>query len=386
MQQQGSDIFFGGFKQMKRYPFFNKVSNWFTPFDIDHPELKEVKQKLHGSKFLERVIKQGPFCNSDKYSFIFAMNDVIGQFSDKIRSLMEEGELGPIGMHTNPEEVLEPTYIRRQYLQDLFRFYSINPLGKTLSSPFKDAEDFESWLICLDYMTTQQLIEMGRYLIKKKYLHALEDIINCYPNQDEVELDYLSGELLLHEAAYGDAIEYYNSYLQEHPNHQPSLRGIAKAYYSIGEYGKASSYYDALRTLQPDRVAYSLNYCMSMVKDGQASEIINELYRLNFENPDNHAISNTLGWALLYAEKPDKALNIYENMPQEIITHDLSTYLNYVYAYFVTQFKLPQLRFSQTETVLTDSATLLEEMRQDAAMLHIYGLGETEITIMAHSL
>ena len=123
-----------------------------------------------------------------------------------------------------------------------------------------------------------------------------------------------------------------------------------------------------------------------MVKDGQASEIINELYRLNFENPDNHAISNTLGWALLYAEKPDKALNIYENMPQEIITHDLSTYLNYVYAYFVTQFKLPQLRFSQTETVLTDSATLLEEMRQDAAMLHIYGLGETEITNMAHSL
>lgn len=386
MQQQGSDIFFGGFKQMKRYPFFNKVSNWFTPFDINHPELKEVKQKLHGSKFLERVIKQGPFCNSDKYSFIFAMNDVIGQFSDKIRSLMEEGELGPIGMHTNPEEVLEPTYIRRQYLQDLFRFYSINPLGKTLSSPFKDAEDFEAWLICLDYMTTQQLIEMGRYLIKKKYLHALEDIINCYPNQDEVELDYLSGELLLYEAAYSDAIEYYNSYLQEHPNHQPSLRGIAKAYYSIGDYGKASFYYDALRTLQPDRVAYSLNFCMSMVKDGQASEIINELYRLNFENPENHAISNTLGWALLYAEKPDKALSIYEKMPQEIITHDLSTYLNYVYAYFVTQFKLPQLRLSQTETGSPDSATLLEEMRQDADMLRIYGIGETEITIMAHSL
>ena len=201
-----------------------------------------------------------------------------------------------------------------------------------------------------------------------------------------MELDYLSGELLLNEAAYGDAIEYYNSYLQEHPNHQQSLRGMAKAYYSIGDYDKASFYYDALRTLQPDRVAYSLNYCMAMVKDGQASEIINELYRLNFVNPENHAISNTLGWALLYAEKPDKALTIYEKMPQEVITHDLSTYLNYVYAYFVTKFKLPQLRFSRTETASPDCAILLEEMRQDAAMLRIYGIGEAEITIMAHSL
>lgn len=386
MQQQGSDIFFGGFKMMKRYPFFNRVSNWFTPFDINHPDLKEVSAKMKGSKFLERVINQGPFCNSDKYSFVFALCDVMGQFSEKIRSLMEEGELGPIGMHDNPDEVMEPTYIRRQYLQDLFRFYSINQLGKTLSSPFKDAEDFEAWLISLEHVGTAQLTEMGRYLIKKRYLHALEDLINCYPDQDEVELDFLSGELLLNEGVYGEAVDYYNSYLQEHPNHQPSLRGMAKAYYSSGDYGKASFYYDALRTLQPDRIAYALNYCMAMVKDGQASEVINELYRLNFEKPDNHAISNTLGWALLYAEKPDKALAVYEKIPEEVVTQDLSIYLNYVYAYFVTKFKLPDMQFASTDTGVPDCQTLLEEMRADAPMLRIYGIGEAEITIMAHSL
>ncbi len=385
MQKQGSDIFFGGFKQMKRYPFFNKVSNWFAPFDINHAELTQVSEKLKGSKFLDRVLEMGPFCNSDKYSFVFAMADVIGDFSDKMRELMEEGDLGPIGMHKDISEVHEPTYVRRQYLQDLFRFFSIHPLGKVLNDPFKDAEDFETWLVSLSYVDTPHMMEMGKYMIKKKYMRALEDLINCYPKQDDPELDYLSGELLLNEGIFGEAVDYYNSYLQEHPNHQPSMRGMAKAYYSSGDYGKAAFYYDALRTLQPDRISYTLNYCMAMVKDGRASEVLNELYRLNFDNPDNHAVSNTLGWALLYAEKPDKALSVYEKIPEEVVTHDLSLYLNYVYAYFVTKFRLPAKKFVSTEGRPT-CQTLLDEMRADAPMLSIYGIGNAEITIMAHSL
>ena len=385
MHQQGSDIFFGGFKQMKRYPFFYKTSNWFAPFNINHPDLADVMKKLSSSKFLERVLEKGPFCESDKYSFVFAMSDVIGQFSEKVRTLMEEGEMGPIGMHDDISELKDPAYIRRQYLQDLFRFYSINSLGQALSNPFKDAEDFEAWMISLSYISTQQLMEIGKYLIKKKYFRVLEDVINCYPDQDAVDLDFLSGELLLNEEVYGEAVDYYNSYLQEHPNHQASLRGMAKAYYSSGDYGKASFYYDALRTLQPDRISYALNYSMAMVKDGKAGDVLNELYRLNFENPDNHAVSNTLGWALLYAEKPEKALAIYENMPQDILTNDLSIYLNYVYANFVTRFKMPELKFSRSDDAPT-CETLLEEMRADNAMLAMYGIGEAEIAIMAHSL
>ncbi len=386
MHRQGSDIFFGGFKQMKRYPFFYKTSNWFAPFDIKHPDLSTVMEKLKNSKFLERVLEKGPFCNSDKYSFVFALSDVIGTFSEKVRNLLEEGEMGPIGMHDDIAELQDPAYLRRQYLQDLFRFYSINPLGQTLSNPFKDAEDFEAWLISLSYIDSTHLMEIGRYLIKKKYYRGLEDIINCYPDQDCVDLDFLSGELLLSEQVYGEAVDYYNSYLQEHPNHQPSLRGMAKAYYSSGDYGKASFYYDALRTLDPERISYALNYSMAMVKDGKADEVLNELYRLNFEHPDNHAISNTLGWALLYAEKPEKALSIYEKMPSDVISHDLSIYLNYVYANFVTRFRMPELKFQRNDSNQPTCQMLLEEMRADNAMLAIYGIGEAEISIMAHSL
>lgn len=160
---------------------------------------------------------------------------------------------------------------------------------------------------------------------------------------------------------------------------------MAKAYYSSGDYGKASFYYDALRTLQPDRISYSLNYSMAMAKDGKAGEVLNELYKLNFEHPDNHAISNTLGWALLYAEKPDKALAVYEKIPEEIISSDLSIYLNYVYAHLLTKFRLPELKVKHTDDA-PSTETLIEEMHADEEMLKMYGIGEAEITLMAHSL
>lgn len=397
MQQQGSDIFFGGFKQMKRFPFFGRLINWFIPFDIRHPDIQQVTEKLQGSKFLERVLEKGPFCNSDKYSFVYAMSEVIGRFSEKMRNLMEEGDMGPLGMHEDIQELMEPAYLRRQYMQDLFRFYSINPLAASLTNPFKDATTFEAWIMALPHINAQQLMEMGKYLLRRKYLRALEDIINMYPEQDAVELDYLSGELFLADSVGApntqqvleEAIDYFNTYLQEHPNHQPSLRGMAKAYYTIGDYEKASFYYDALRTINPQRLSYTLNYCMAMVKNGQAENVTGELYRLNYENPKDTAIANTLGWALLYAEKPDKALSIYEAMPADTLTGDPSVYLNYVYAYFLTKCHMPELKLNTPDSVEANYdkvATLLDEMEADAQMLSMYGIGKPEMTIMAHYL
>ena len=79
MQQQGSDIYFGGFSKMKRFPFFDHIANWFMPFSAHHPGLKEVAQKLGDSSFLDKMTEQGLFCESDKYSLALTMAQIINQ-------------------------------------------------------------------------------------------------------------------------------------------------------------------------------------------------------------------------------------------------------------------------------------------------------------------
>ena len=65
MQKAGSDIYFGGFSQMKRFSFFYSISNWFVPFSVEHPELQHVMEKMKGTRFLEILLENGPFCDSD---------------------------------------------------------------------------------------------------------------------------------------------------------------------------------------------------------------------------------------------------------------------------------------------------------------------------------
>ena len=88
MQKQGADLYFGGFSQMKRFPFFYDISNWLVPFYMQHPDIAQFLDKVSGSTYLQRIVKNGPFCNSDKYSFLIVFNNVIDSFSESIRNIM----------------------------------------------------------------------------------------------------------------------------------------------------------------------------------------------------------------------------------------------------------------------------------------------------------
>ena len=64
MQKQGSDIYFGGFSQMKRFPFFSDMSNWFVPFYPNHPAICDIWQQSRGKNILHAITGIGAFCDS----------------------------------------------------------------------------------------------------------------------------------------------------------------------------------------------------------------------------------------------------------------------------------------------------------------------------------
>ena len=75
MQRKGSDIYFGGFSHMKRFAFFSEISNWFTPFYAEHPDVANAL-KGDNAAAIKNMVSRGPFCDSDKYSFVFAIASI----------------------------------------------------------------------------------------------------------------------------------------------------------------------------------------------------------------------------------------------------------------------------------------------------------------------
>jgi hypothetical protein len=73
MQLEGADVFLGAFALLKRFDFFNELSNWFLPFykenEVITIALENIKEGFDINQFVEGLERSSFLCNSDKYSF-----------------------------------------------------------------------------------------------------------------------------------------------------------------------------------------------------------------------------------------------------------------------------------------------------------------------------
>ena len=409
MQKNGSDIFFGGFRQMKRFPFFYQTANWFMPFDINHPDIGREVSYLQNSDFVSKVTSRGPFCNSDKYSFVIAMAGVMGHLPDNIRKMMEEGGVGPLGMQDEAYASPTPAMLRMQYLQDLYRYFRLCPLGQSLRNPFDRVTEYRLWTVTRrflpDAVRKTAIVCMQRdgtlwnngkgsadeYNSQASAANHPADLLLA-SFEDKQGHDYLSclADVMMLRKRYAEAAEAYSKCLLLKPEAPALMRGMARACYGNGEYAKAAFYFDALHTLFPKRVSYVLNYVMAMVMDGMADSVVNDMYRLEYENPDNAMVKNTLGWVLLHAGKAEQALTVYERqMTTKPEQGDLAMTLNTFYAYLANG-KVSQgveMLKSYCDTLDAEHRrsfpdTLTVAMEDDSALLAKYAVGEAERSII----
>lgn len=350
MQKKGSDIFFEGFSQMKRFPFFNKMINWLIPYYAEHPDIENIMKNIGKSSFVDVVMKRGPFCESDKYSFIIAMSSVLQQLPENVRKMMENGDMGPIGMRGEDADLSDPAFIRLQYLQDLYRFMRLNNIGKMLYNPFNDLDE-----------------------ILEKFIRKADTEHNNTEHTESTEYTTLYAYYAnwkLKKGEYDTALKYYVRCLKQRPQSTSIMRGLARAYYGAGDYEKSASYFDALITINPDNLNNRLNYAKAMTKAGRTEEVLNDLYKLEYENPGNEAIQDTLGWALLYAGKATEA---------EQYCHDV---MAHAYALIINNKGKEAIELLKGYSV----QQVEENMKDDAQLLQQYGIGEAEKAIILSAI
>lgn len=328
MQRQGSDIYFGGFSQMKRYPFFNELLNWFVPFYFDHPEVNGISDKYRNNGFLRSMMKNGPFCNSDKYSFMLAFESVINTVPEGIRKMLDRGE-GQLAMQEMAgQDLQEPAYLRRLYLQDLYRFFRLNPQRDAFRNIFNPQEKeylFFTSEIFYDTPLQRYYNEITAFLIKKKRLDDARLMLKHY-DQDNRDFQYymMSGYLC------DSKISYYAKAIELEPENERALSGYARSLFQQKDFGQAMEIYEKLLVLQPEKKAYLLSRAVCQTELHQYEEAEKILFRLNYEMPDDENVNRVLAWTLTCNGKYEQAGRLYSQLlsVEEPSTDDI---LNYGY-------------------------------------------------------
>ena len=333
MQKQGSDIYFGGFSQMKRFSFFQEISNWFVPFYTDHPGIAEAAEKFQKNAFMQSIMKTGPFCHSDKYSFVLAFNQVLDHIPKNLWEMMERGEAAMTEVLN--EESRSAAYIRRTYLQDLYRFFRLYPYRSEFSNPFENNQYlFLGKKIFSRTHVEAYFNDVAAFLIKQKYMHEAGMVLdNCGEARCDFRYYMMSGYLLQHHyyafAPEKDALYCYQKALELEPENEKALQGYARALFDLGRYQEALSVYDQLLTLQPDNKHYLLNRAVCLTNTRRFEEALKDLYRLNFESPDDTTVNRVLAWTLTCDEKYEQAEKIYAQLLTDLTLPD--DLLNYGY-------------------------------------------------------
>lgn len=389
MQKQGSDIYFGGFRQMKRFPFFNDLANWFTPFYIDHPALRTTIERIGQPNILQTITNQGNFCESDKYSLAFAMESIINQIPGNIKEMMgSEGVFDPMGTTLDKSN---PTYICRAYIQDLYRFFRLYRSSNELINPFIDnhkssfvADTF--FFVYKSFIGTgldEYKMHLALYLYKHKNMDKLVELMSTFHVED-ANYNILMGYINLYFGKPDVAYQIFNMVLQEDTEKQWALKGMARAAMDCEDYDTAEHTYSQLLRLEPDNINYAVKRCVTLLKTERYAEAREELFRLDYQYPDNMNVKRVFAWTMLLDKSLDKASQLYDRILADAPMAE--DYLNSGYCWWAKG-NIGQAKNSfQAWITMTkgNKDRLLEEIRNDQKVLDLYGITEIDCLLMVN--
>lgn len=387
MKQQGVDIYFGGFSQMKRFSFFYTESNWFIPFTKNHPQLQHLSTDFLNSGMIKTILDSGSFCDSDKYSFVLATASIYDRLPANILEALNAGQ-GSMEIYGDHEiDMTDPTYIRRMYLQDLYRFFTLSDFRRLFENPF----DHQHFLFLLHpifhHKMGYEARRIQKFLLKQKMYSSLSRLFYAYKDHKNINDLKMETVICMHDEDYLQAIYLYELILKASPNDRQALAGYSQASFIEGDYKEAAIGYRMLLEHDPDNKAIALNLAISLINNDEAEEGVKILYRLEYEQPEDINVKRALAWGQLYLGKTEQAKQLYQTiLPKE--SHNSSDYLNAGYAAWFSRDISRAIVLFHNSLAMVDGRPkqpqeVLKLFSKDAGLLQRYGITLVEQKLIA---
>ncbi len=326
MQMGGADVFHSTFSNLKNYPFFNEMSNWFLPFDKRHSSLQQLfSDKSEGDSLLSAMLNTPMICNSDKYSFCFSimvmpeqyrkmMISQLGAESDELKKMAEEE------LVLNPYQKEETGC--KQYIQDLYRFFKLYHRKTDFVDIFASPLDYHQLQPFQSVVSEEKNLERIAlyYFEKNNFSEALDAYLMLTekgnPTSETWQKIGYCRQML------GNVKNALNAYLKADlmdENNTWVLRRIAHCYRLLKESESALQYYRRLEQLKPNDLNIQLNIGHCFLELDKYAEALNYYFKVDLLSHDNTRAWRSIAWCAFLLQKFDVAQRYYgqiiENLP-----------------------------------------------------------------------
>lgn len=336
MQSEGSDVMMVAFSNLKRFPFFNKISNWFIPFDRNNSSVSSLMQEDLSA--IETILDLGGMlCDSDKYSFILSLgtmpegnrNAALGNLQNQFSHLNEE-------INSSLSNYTKSTFNRSvtNYIRNLYRFMKLFRLCQEFDDPFKRPFDFISLPYIGDILDSEEFVSLlSEFYFKRGYysealpmLEKLEDSESCNAHIYEK-----TGYCRQMAGDYMAALEDYNKALLFNPESEWLQRKIAFICKKTGDFKNACQHYAKLVEKRPEDVSLIMNLANVCFELENNQEALQNYYRASYLDPTNRNADRAIAWCEFIEGNYEKSRTYYEKLFSGAVLPSFPDYVNYSY-------------------------------------------------------
>ena len=326
MQTKGADIFMTSFANLKSFPFFSELANWFVPFYPNHPQLiksSSAEDQQDNRKLFDLLLKTPVLCNSDKYSFCFSMQTIPAEYkkmmfdslSAEFDQLIEAESEDELIAHDKKAEA-----ISGQYIRDLYRFFKLHPQRADFEDIFAWAFDFHNKNVFRELLReeNQLLRNIAEFYFAKNYYHEAAEIYEL------LLLDIEEAELIQKLAFCYQKMGNYELALSNYlkadlfdQNRTWNHKKIALCYRHLKKPDLALEYYLQVIALEPDNLAIhiSIGHCRMELK--QYEEALKSYFKVEYLSPGNKKIWRPIGWCSLLVGKKQQSEQYFRKLLED---------------------------------------------------------------------
>lgn len=318
LQLEGADVFHSTFSNLKAYPFFHEMSNWFLPFYPQHSSVRQLfANRPEGASLIEALSESSFICNSDKYSFCQSIMMMPEDYRKMITAqLKAEGD--EIKRMETEEKATKPhqkeVIMIRQYIRDLYRFYKLFPRRTDFLDIFELPLNYHR-LTAFQPIVTQSshLEKITLYYFEKNYF---QEALSGYALLAETKagigevwqkigycrqmLGNMNGALEAY--LHADLIEENNTWV---------LQRIAHCYRVLKEPASALDYYRRLEQFRPNDLNIRLNIGHCHLELKQYEKALNDYFKVELLDNNNTRAWRSVAWCAFLSRKLDVAERYY---------------------------------------------------------------------------
>ncbi len=322
MQMEGADVFMSTFSLLKRFDFFNRMSNWLMPFYQGNPELRGIlgEDEEFSPRLLEGLEKAFYICNSDKYSFALNFQAVPQQQRSMIITYFES-ELEQMKEMINEEQILDQSMtsstIMTQYIQDLYRFYKLIPSKEEFLDIFKVDFNFNQLYFYRNFFERKGFTERiaAFYFDKGHYFEAIR-MYEYISKKETPASEYFEkmGYSYQQLSFYREAIEYYKMADLFDANRLWLLKKLGWCSYKMKDFPSALTYFEDAIHLQPDNFKIRIQIAQCYLSMLNFEEALKQFSIVSFSQPGNLKVTRPIAYCQFILGKLDQAAESYEQV------------------------------------------------------------------------